>query len=493
MSVAVDQIEEKLAKQYRQPKGVEQFGIEAIPPEKRTVGWKDLFLIVINFLMNPGSIAIGGMAVVAGLSFWESIGACVLGVFAAYIFYVAMATIGVDYGLPGQVATRMTFGIRGAKLIPSLARALSSIYWFAFQTLIGAAGIVGILGALFNIKTDIVVVSVLFAIFQTFIAAIGYGSLKILSRFAFPTKMVALIVIVAVLVTYNDPNYNISAVVGFRASGATNILALFVIWMMSMMSGFMSMITDASDFCRYSKTRADMWTATIIAACFGTFTSAFIGAYCGAASLGQNSNVFTLVPQINTNPIILLLVLLMLVLDNWTVNVINLYSGGLSLSNMFSKVGRFWATLVIAAFGIVLSALPSLTTGPVFLTSMSMLGNVFAPITGILIVDYFVFKRTLIDVKGLFDPKGAYRYTGGFNLVAVGLCVVGFVLDTNIPASWVNILITVVVIGALYYVITKVMAANSQAYADAAKPGQQYAEISLEGPSAGRAAEPSRG
>ena len=32
-----EQLKEELAQKYRQPKGVEQFGIEAVPPELKTV------------------------------------------------------------------------------------------------------------------------------------------------------------------------------------------------------------------------------------------------------------------------------------------------------------------------------------------------------------------------------------------------------------------------------------------------------------------------
>ncbi|MBV8492277.1 MAG: hypothetical protein JO162_02225, partial [Alphaproteobacteria bacterium] len=43
-------IERDLQKRYRQPKGVEQFGIEAIPEARKTVRWYDLFAIILNFL-----------------------------------------------------------------------------------------------------------------------------------------------------------------------------------------------------------------------------------------------------------------------------------------------------------------------------------------------------------------------------------------------------------------------------------------------------------
>jgi cytosine/uracil/thiamine/allantoin permease len=129
---------------------VEQFGLEAIPEELKTVAWYDLFLIIVNFLINPASILIGGMSVAAGLSFWAAVTAQTLGCAIAFAAYITIATIGVDYGLPGQVATRATFGIRGAKWIPSLLRVLASTYWFAFQTIAGSLVIVDILDRSFG-------------------------------------------------------------------------------------------------------------------------------------------------------------------------------------------------------------------------------------------------------------------------------------------------------------------------------------------------------
>src|SRR5882762_8920190 len=108
------EIEENIRQRYRQPKGVEQFGIEPVPPELKTVRWYDIFSIIFGFALNPGSMLVGGMAVVSGLSFVGAVGAITCGVLLATIAYTIMATVGVDYGLPGQVSTRMVYGLRGA-------------------------------------------------------------------------------------------------------------------------------------------------------------------------------------------------------------------------------------------------------------------------------------------------------------------------------------------------------------------------------------------
>ena len=141
----VSEIEEKIRRRYHQPKGVEQFGIEPVPLELKTVRWLDIFAIIFGFALNPGSILVGGLAVVSGLSFLGAVGAITGGVLLATVAYTIMATVGVDFGVPGQVSTRMAFGIRGAKWVPSLLRTLASTYWFAFQTVAGSLAVVAIL------------------------------------------------------------------------------------------------------------------------------------------------------------------------------------------------------------------------------------------------------------------------------------------------------------------------------------------------------------
>ena len=45
---------------------VEEFGVEPIPAELRTVGWRDLFAINFTFFLNPVMYVLGAFAVVDG-------------------------------------------------------------------------------------------------------------------------------------------------------------------------------------------------------------------------------------------------------------------------------------------------------------------------------------------------------------------------------------------------------------------------------------------
>jgi NCS1 family nucleobase:cation symporter-1 len=49
-------------------------------------------------------------------------------------------------------------------------------------------------------------------------------------------------------------------------------------------------------------------------------------------------------------------------------------------------------------------------------------------IAGVLIVDYWILRRTELDLRSLYTPDGAYRYTNGWNLPAVVATLVGAVV-----------------------------------------------------------------
>jgi nucleobase:cation symporter-1, NCS1 family len=442
-----DIVELELSAQYHQPAGVEQFGLEAIPLELKTVRWYDLFVIVVNFLINPATILIAGMAVASGLSFWAAVAAQTAGCLIAFAAYIVIATIGVDYGLPGQVATRMTFGIRGAKWIPSFLRVIASTYWFAFQTIASSLVIVEVLDRLFGRHHSLIIISVIFGLGQIVVAVWGYGSLKILSRVAFPIKILLLGFLWTELVRVGGPDFRLRHVVQYH--GAVGwYWPVFVVWCNSMAAGWIVMITDAADFCRYSRSRMDMWIGTGLAALSGCFLGTFVGAYGAAATYGKVPGFFVLAVDRSASQWTLLGVFVVIVLDNWTINVLNLYTGGLSLSNIFENIGRFWTTLAVGLASVVLSGFPAVVSG--YLQYNVALGNLFAPLAGILLADYLFVRLRRVQVTALFLRDGPYWYWKGFNLVAMFWTLTGFWIYFAIPAVWMQTPTTVLLVGAGY-------------------------------------------
>ena len=302
---------------------------------------------------------------------------------------------------------------------------------------------------------SLITVSVIFAGLQAIVAIIGYDSLKHLSRVALPFKILILSFVLVLLGTHDDPNFAPLQVFNYPGKPEAGWL-LFVTWLNVVAAGSLTMVTDSADFCRYTRSRADMWWGTLIGKVGGGCFAACLGAYGAAATLGKTPNVFVVASGLTTSWFVLLLFMVVIALDNWTINVLNLYTGGLSLSNMFEKLGRFWTTLIISVLGIVLSAIPDVASG--YTTYVGILGNVFSPIAGVLIADYVFVKRMRIDLAALLEAKSPYWYWKGVNPVAVLWTALGFLAYMFvIPAEWIRVLVTLLASGAGYWATMRLL------------------------------------
>jgi purine-cytosine permease-like protein len=171
----------------------------------------------------------------------------------------------------------------------------------------------------------------------------------------------------------------------------------------------------------------------------------------------------------DTTWLTLVLILVFIALDNWTINVLNLYTGGLSISNMFERLGRFWTTLIASVVGIALSAVPDVLNS--YLSYATLLGNFFSPIAGVLIFDYLLLKKMRLDVPSLFTLDGRYRYWAGFNVVAVVWTVLGFLFYMFcVPATWIPTVCTLAFTGVGYTLTAMVVARRSRIMALGSAP-----------------------
>ena len=454
---------------------IEGYAIEPIPDALKTVRWPDLFLLVSNFLINPSTILVGGLAVASGLSFWATVLSSVLGILIAFSAYIIMATVGVDYGITGQVACRMVFGIRGAKWLPSVMRTIASAYWFATQTIVGAAVIVAIRHQWTGGTYSVVRTGLFLAALQVGLALFGYNWLKMISRFGLPIKVAGIAYLFWILAHGPGASYRPAAVFHFQSrTGWAWVLG--AVWLNSMTAAWLTMITDAADFCRYTRSRKDMWWGTMLAGLLASFFSVSLGAYGAAASLGRQANPFSLAAAVDPHWVTLLILLIVIALDETTINVMNLYTGGLSLSNLFEGPGRFWNTLFVGVVSTGLSALPVLLDRLVPLTTA--LGNLFAPLAGVLLFHYVFVERMRIDVAALYDPRGIYHYWHGVNVTAIAWCFLGGGIYYLLPITALPAVIVPVITGAGYLLTMRLLARPNRNPAPA-EAQQDYSSLEV--------------
>ena len=413
---------------------VEEYGVEPIPAELRTVGWRDLFAITFTFFLNPVMYVLGALAVVdGGLPLWWAVAATVLGQALAFGLLVIIAQPGVDYGLPGQVAMRASLGFWGARTLSSPYRMIAATYWFAAQALAGALGIQAIVIALGGGKPPLVPVALALAVFHATLAVLGFDVMRFLLRIVLPVSLAFTGVLLALYFASDDPRYAVGRV--FESPDQHLTWAGFATYVTVMCGASLTLVTNVADLCRYTRTRRDMRIGLFASAVLAVAVTTFVGGYAAAAT--GELNPFIAVADLTGIDALLVLLLVAIVVQGIAANITNVYTAGLSLVNAVPGLGRLRATLFVAVAAIGLSAFPDFIQEAQ--TWIGHLGNVAAPLTGVIFADYLIVKRTRLDPEALFDPGGPYRYLNGVNVAALLAVVAGVGVYYAVPQEWLKV------------------------------------------------------
>jgi NCS1 family nucleobase:cation symporter-1 len=414
---------------------VEEFGVEPIPAELRTAGWRDLFAINFTFFLNPVMYLLGAFAVVDGrLPLWWAVAAMLVGQALAYAALVIVAQPGVDHGLPGQVAMRATLGFWGARLLSSPYRVIAATYWFAAQALTGGLGIQALVQAMpGHHHLRLVPIALCLAVFHAVLAVLGFDVMRWLLRIVLPVSLAFTGVLIGLFVSTGDSHFDVGRV--FASPHQHLTWVGFVKYVTVMAGASLTLVGNIADFCRYTPTRRDMRIGLVASALTATVVTTFVGGYAAAAT--GETNPFIAVSQLTSSTVLLVALAAAIVVQGIAANITNVYTAGLSLVNSVPPLGRVRATVLVAGAAVALSGFPDFVNHAQ--SWITHLGNVAAPLTGVVLADYLVRQRGRIDVAALFDPDGRYRYLNGVNVEAV-LAVAGAVaVYYSLPDSWLKV------------------------------------------------------
>jgi NCS1 family nucleobase:cation symporter-1 len=413
---------------------VESYGVEPIPEELRTVGWRDLFAITFAFFLNPVMYVVGALAVVdGGLPVWWAVTATVLGQALAFGLLVIVAQPGVDYGLPGQVAMRASLGVWGARGLSSPYRMIAATYWFAAQALAGSLGIQAVVVALGGTKPPLVPVALALAVFHATLAVLGFDVMRYVVRVVLPLSLGLTAVLVALYLTADDPRYAVGRV--FHSPDQHLTWTGFATYVTVMCGASLTLVTNVADLCRYTPTRRDLRIGLFASSALAVALTTFVGGYAAAAT--GELNPFIAVADLTRADALLVVLLAAIVVQGIAANITNVYTAGLSLVNAVPALGRLGATATVAVAAIALSAFPGVIEEAQ--RWIAHLGNVAAPLTGVVLADYLVVKRGRIDVEALFDQAGRYRYVNGVNLAALLAVAAGAGVYSALPQAWLKV------------------------------------------------------
>jgi NCS1 nucleoside transporter family len=424
---------------------VEEYGVEPIPAELRTAGWRDLFAINFTFFLNPVMYLLGAFAVVdGGLPLWWAVAAMVVGQALAYALLVVIAQPGVDYGLTGQVAMRAHLGFWGARLLSSPYRVIAATYWFAAQALTAGLGAQAIVDAMAGHRLPLVPLALVFAAVHATFAVLGFDVMRWLLRVVLPVSLAFSGILVALFLATDDPDYAVGRV--FDSPDQRLTWVGFATYVTVMCGASLTLVGNVADFCRYTPTRRDMRIGLAVSAVAAAVVTTFVGGYAAAAT--GETNPFIAVAELVSSDALLVCLLVAIVIQGLAANITNVYTAGLSLVNTVPRLGRLWATVAAAAAAVALSGFPDLVDHAQ--RWITHLGNLGAPLAGVVLADYLVLKRQRIDVAGLFDPHGRYRYLQGVNVAAIVAVAVGVAVYYVVPQSWIKVVWGVAAGGLVY-------------------------------------------
>jgi purine-cytosine permease-like protein len=270
-------------------------------------------------------------------------------------------------------------------------------------------------------------------------------------------------VLVTLFVTADDPRFAPGRVLDSPDQGLTWVG--FATFVTVMCGSSLTFVTNIADICRYTPTRRDMQIGLVASALLTAVATTFVGGYAAAAS--GDTNPFVAAAGLTSSDLVLAGLLVAIVVQTIAANLTNVYTAGLSLVNSLPQLGRLWATIVAGAAAVVLSGFPSFIEEAQ--SWITHLGNVGAPLTGVVLADYLVVQRGRIDVPSLFDPAGRYRFRHGINVAAVAAVAAGVGVYYALPDASVKV-VWGVAAGAGAYLLLRIAEARLVGSAPQAAP-----------------------
>lgn len=370
-------------------------------------------------------------------------------IFAANIILLVPLTLnaypGTRYGIPCPVVLRASFGIIGSN-VPSLIRALVACGWFGIQTLFGGIAIHLLLSALFDSWATLGGTGEVLGFFIFWVANItvvirGSESIKLLEALAAPL----LLLVAFGLMLWALPKISLPDVLAVPANrpADASFWPYFMAGLTAMVGFWATLSLNIPDFSRFARSQRDQIAGQIIGLPLTMFLFAGLGVVLTAASfdlVGETiSDPINLIGRIDS-PFWVVLAMMMIILATISTNTAaNIVSPTNVFQNLAPKyINENKGVLLTGAIGIALMSWELLKklgwlesdVSVESLYSNWLIGysSFLGPITGIMIVDFFLIKKREFDLLALYQDNAGYPAwnKAGFIafLIPVGLTLI---------------------------------------------------------------------
>jgi NCS1 family nucleobase:cation symporter-1 len=432
-----------------------------VPPERRTWRAGSFAALWISMSACVPTYMLASSLVGVGMDWRQANLTIFLGNAIVLAPILLNAHAGARYGIPFPVLCRASFGTRGAN-IPALLRALVACGWFGIQCWIGGDALHKILAIFLpslasgGAATAFGITLSQFACFMAFwcvnmwVVYMGIDSIRLLLNIKAPL-LIALGLVFLWWAHHAAGGFGpmLSQPSAFAPGQpkAGQFMRYFVPGLTGMVGFWATLSLNIPDFSRYAASQRDQVTGQALGLPLAMAFYSFIGVAVTSATpviFGRTIwDPLEVLVQFR-NPAVLVSAMTALIIATLATNIAaNVVSPANDFAHLAPRRISFRiGGLITGIIGIVIMPWKLLAdpSGYIF-TWLVGYSALLGPIGGIMIADYFVLRRMVLDVPALYDPRGRYRYTGGWSLAAIAALVVAIL--PNLPGflaqvGWVD-------------------------------------------------------
>jgi NCS1 family nucleobase:cation symporter-1 len=414
--------------------------IAPVPASERS--WKAIsfFSLWVGMAVNIPSYMIAASLIDGGMSWQQAMWTVLLGNLIVLVPMALSGHAGTKYGIPFPAFARASFGVQGAH-IPAMLRAIVACGWFGIQTWIGGAAIYtmvlivfpGVANAPTMMPTWVGVSLVQFSCFMLFWAMNiwliwkGIESIRVLEHIAAPFLLLCGLGLLTWAYQRAD-GFGPMLTSGSRLD-STAFWALF--WpSLTAMVGFWATLTlNISDFTRYASSQK----AQVIGQLSGLPTTMTLFAFIGVAVTSATIVIFgeaiwdpVLLVQRFDSPVLVFLSMIAVVIATISTNVAaNVVGPANAFANLMpAKIDFKRGGYITGVIGIVMMPWKLLADpGGYVFTWLIGYSALLGPVIGIILTDYFIIRRTELDITDLYRHDGRYAGVNGKAMAALLLGV----------------------------------------------------------------------
>jgi NCS1 family nucleobase:cation symporter-1 len=426
-----------------------------ISAEKRTwTTWNYAALWISMSLCIP-TYMLSSSLIEGGMNWWQAILTIFLGNTVVLIPMILNGHAGAKYGIPFPVFARASFGTVGAN-IPALLRAIVACGWFGIQTWIGGFAIFQmarlwipsietlpqIFPDSFGLQTGPAICFVLFWLLNMYVVYLGVESIRKLLVF----KAIFLpVAAVALLFWALSAAHGLGPILDTpsKFTNTTDFFHFFFPALTGMVGFWATLSLNIPDFTRYATSQK----AQIKGQIYGLPTSMTLFAFVGVVVTSATTIVFgtmiwdpvVLAGKFDSKLLVsvaMIAVAISTLATNIAANIVSPANDFANLSPSkidFRKGGYITGIIGILIFPWKLIADP---TGYIF-TWLVGYSSLLGPVGGIMIVDYYFIRKQTLEVEDLYNTKGMYAFSNGFNFKAITALLIG--IAPNVPGFFTTI------------------------------------------------------